>query len=296
MLTTSRSIVLSLSSMPTTDSEAGTQVAKGKHVVPDGVAVEELDGGKKTLAEICPPPLAALLGKKGLRSVYDKMVQAIVEESRTRNVFGTWKDEEFVSIVDLFRDEFAEKGVKVVLCKRKSGSGTFRWLEFIDTEVVKDYIPQYDVENHSGQVVKTIYTTLEFPYGVSVEQLKNYGNGKKKLKEKMPIYVEKMLTDKNLISEYDTLINACITEGVGSRLKNWKTDKLKAIVDRHTPAFAQKGVALFLCLKSEYVSHGQYGGHYEYFRWLEFVDRDLQPNYYPQRDAATNSEKGCVIS
>jgi hypothetical protein len=61
--------------------------------------------------------------------------------------------------------------------------------------------------------------------------------------------------------------------------------------------FEQKGVALFLSLKSVYVSHGQHGGHYKYFFWLEFVDRSLQPITisYPQRDAATNTEK-CIIS
>jgi hypothetical protein len=75
------------------------------------------------------------------------------------------KDEEFASIFHLFCDEFAEQGVKVVLWKRKSGSGTFHWLKFINVDVTSNYVLQYDVENHSGQVVKTIYTTLEFPYG-----------------------------------------------------------------------------------------------------------------------------------
>jgi hypothetical protein len=121
------------------------------------------DGRKKKLAEICLLPLAQLLVEKNLRMVYNKMVQAIVKESNTRNVFGMWKDEEFVSIVDLFHDKFAEQGIKVVLCKRKSGSGAFCWLEFMNLDVASNYVLQYDVENHSGQVVKTIYTTLEFP-------------------------------------------------------------------------------------------------------------------------------------
>ena len=40
------------------------------------------------------------------------------------------------------------------------------------------------------------------------------------------------------------------------------------------------------------------GGHNEYFRWVEFVDREQQPNYYPQRDAETTRqcEEACVIS
>jgi hypothetical protein len=278
--------------MPTVDSDEleCIQVAKGKHVVPEGVAVKALDGSKKKLApEVCPLPLAKLLADTDLRMVYDKLVQTIDKESNTRNVFGMWKDEEFISIVDLFRDEFAEQGVKVVLCQSKSGTCSFRrWLEFINVHVASNYVPQYDVENHSGQVVKTIYTTLEFPYGVAVEPLMNWGNGKKKLKEKMPINVKKMMKEKKLMAEYDSLIDACVKEGVGSRFNNFKkTDKLKAVIDRHSPAFEQKGVGLFLSLKSEYVSHGKYGGHYEYFRWLELVDRSLQPNYFPQRDAAT---------
>jgi len=33
----------------------------------------------------------------------------------------------------------------------------------------------------------------------------------------------------------------------------------------------------------------------EYFRWMEFVDREEQPNSFPQRDVDTRAE-GCVIS
>ena len=95
------------------------------------------------------------------------------------------------------------------------------------------------------------------------------------------------MKEKDLMKEYDSLMDVCAKEGVQSRFRNFKTDKLKAVVDRHSRSFEQKGVALFLSHKSEYVSHGKYGGHYEYFRWLEFVDRSLQPNYFPQRDAAT---------
>ena len=77
-----------------------------------GTPVEELDGGKKKLADECPPLLEALLQNKGCKPVYNKLVQAIVEESNTRNVFGKWRDEEFVSILELFQEEFAEYGIK----------------------------------------------------------------------------------------------------------------------------------------------------------------------------------------
>ena len=62
--------------------------------------------------------------------------------------------------------------------------------------------------------------------------------------------------------------------------------------------FSKKGVEIFVCHKQEYISHGQ-GGHFEYFRWIEFVDREVQPSYYPQRDAETKDQKGfddgCIL-
>jgi len=222
------------------------------------------------------------------------MVDAIVSESTTRNVFGKWKDQEFASIVDLFRDDFAEQGVKVALCKRRSSGYVARWLEFIDIEVAGNYVPQYDVANMSGQTIKTVYTTLKFPKGVVVEELKQW-RGRKLLKDEIPPYVQKMLEDKDLFDEYDALVEACINEGVGSKLKCWNIKKLGEVKEAHAPKFEAKGVSLFVSHKQEYISHGQHGGHTEYFRWIEFVDREEQPNYYPQRDADTKNES-CVIS
>ena len=48
----------------------------------------------------------------------------------------------------------------------------------------------------------------------------------------------------------------------------------------------------------EFKQHGQ-SGHWEYFRWIEFVDREEQPSYHPQYDAETKKQKGfgdgCLI-
>ncbi|ACI65439.1 predicted protein [Phaeodactylum tricornutum CCAP 1055/1] len=272
----------------------GTVVADGNHAVPKGVAVEELNSGKKGLQEKCPPDLKELLEKKGLIAVYDDLVKSVVDASRTRNVFGRWRDQEFVSIIDQFRDLFASKGVKVALCKRESGSGVRRWLEFIDVDIAGMYVPQYDVANLSGQVIKTMYATLKFPNGVGVEELRQMG-GRKRLKEKIPVQVEEIIARKGLMDAYDALILAIVNEGAGKHTKMWNIEKLKEIVHSHQPNFAVKGVEVFVSHKQEYVSHGQYGGHHEYFRWVEFVDRELQPNYHPQRDADSKSEK-CVIS
>lgn len=180
-----------------------------------------------------------------------------------------------------------------MLCKRKSQNGTYRWLEFIDIDTLKGkYVPQFDVSNLSGQVIKTAYTKLQFPNGVAVEELKEW-KGRKRLKEKVPIYVLKMMECHNLTMEYEQMIDHVIEAGVSSNCKNWKIDKLKAVLEVYKPMFHEKGVDIFVCQKDEYISHGQYGGHMEHFRWIEYVDRSEQPNYYPQRSADVKKE--CII-
>jgi hypothetical protein len=278
------------------EAEEGTVVADGNHVVPKGVAVEELDGGKQKLVDECPPLLKELLEGKNLFDVYDRFVKAVDEESHTRGFFGRWQDQEIVGIIDLFRDDFAEQGVKVALCKRRSGGGTFRWLEFIDTDVADTYVPQFDVANRSGQVIKTVFTKLSFPNGVAVEEFKQWGKKRARLSEQIPIYVEKMMEKKGLMVEYQALVDDCAEAGVGANTKMWNIEKLKAIADAHKPKFAAKGVDVFISHKQEYVSHGRHGGHTEFYRWIEFVDREEQPNYSPQRDADSKKQEICVIS
>lgn len=179
------------------------------------------------------------------------------------------------------------------LCKRRSAKGTYRWLEFIDVEALKEpYVPQYDVENFSGQIIKTVYTKLEFPKGVAVEELKQWG-GRKKLENKIPVYVQEMLQEHDLMEEYDQMIDHVIEAGVGANTKSWNVEKLKLIMAEYKPKFQAKGIDVFLSIKQEYVSHGQYGGHTEFFRWIEYVDRSIQPNYKPQRDAEERDE--CTI-
>ena len=271
----------------------GTVVAGGKHTVPPGVAVEELDGGKRKLADECPDQVRDLLKRKDLVDVYNDMVKVIVEEGKTRNFFGSWQDKEFTSIMDQFRDDFAKQGVKTALCKYKSAHGTKRWIEFIDTELAPQYMPQYDVTDRSGQVIRTVYNRIKFPHGVAVEELHQWG-GRKQLKDTIPPAVENLMLQKDTMREYSQLVDACVQHGVGQKFKCWNTKKLKQVMDEYRPLFAAKGVAVFLSLKQEWVSHGQYGGHMEHFRWIEFVDRSVQPNYYPQRDADTKQE--CVVS
>jgi len=271
--------------------------------VPKGVAVEELKNysGHKDLKNKCPDDVHKMLSEKGLFDTYDKFVQSVFDTKTTRGTLGVgkWKDQQFIAVLDQFRDDFAAKGVKVALCKRKSGSGTYRWLEFIDVEEIGgEYFPQFDVANFSGQIIKTVYTKIEFPHGVAVEELKQWG-GRKKLKEKVPIFVERMLEKYDLFQEYEQMVDHVVEAGVGSNTKMWNITKLKELMKVYQPIFKAKGVEIFVSHKQEWVQHGQHGGHFEYFRWIEFVDRAEQPSYRPQRDAETKDsrglEEGCSV-
>ena len=283
---------------PASGDDNEETVLESGHTVPKGVAVEELKNykGSKKLRDECPPAVQELLNSKdGLFEVYEKFVETIANEKNTRGPLGKWRDAQFVSVLDQFQDDFIAQGVKVALCKRSSGKATYRWLEFIDVEALEEpYVPQFDVANMSGQIIKTVYCKLKFPNGVAVEELKQW-SGRKKLKEKIPIYVEKMLQKKDLMTEYNQLVDHVIESGVSSNFKNWNIEKLKLILDEYKPMFAAKGIDVFVSHKQEYVSHGQYGGHTEFFRWIEYVDRELQPNYMPQRSAEEKDEKCSIM-
>lgn len=184
--------------------------------------------------------------------------------------------------------------ILVAFCKRSSAAGKYRWLEFIDKEVATTYVPQYDVANRSGQIISTMYNKLKFPNGVAVEELKDWKGGKR-LKEKCPSYVQVMLEKKNAQAEYDALVNDLVETTAGPRFTNWDVETLQPVIERHRPAFEAKDMALFLGHKQEWI-HTNTGGFYDHWRWIEFVDRAQQPNYYPQRDGDSKVEKkNCVI-
>jgi len=272
-----------------------SEIIEDKYTVPKGVAVEMIKNfnGKKDLLKDCPAEVRDLLHSKSAFEIYDKFVQTIYDDKNNRNALGRWKDAEFVSKVDLFRDEFAEKGIKVALCIRSSGKNV-RWLEFIDVDEVGNYVPQFDLGNMSGQYIRTAHTKLQFPNGVAVEELKQWG-GRDKLKEKLPYEVEKLLKKHNLMDEYHELVSDFVKSCGGKySFKNWDIEKLKMLVDKYDETFGEKGIDLFVSHKQEYIQHGSSGGHTEHYRWIEFVDRNKQPNYIPQRDANENDE-ACSI-
>ena len=81
-------------------------------------------------------------------------------------------------------------------------------MEFIDVDITQGaYVPQYDVTNLSGQVIKTAYSTLEFPFGVYVEELNRYGAANRKLKEKIPVLIEELMNEKGKSKVVDHLLD-----------------------------------------------------------------------------------------
>jgi len=252
--------------------------------------VEELSNfnGQKDLVNNCPKSVRDLMSSKNAFDLYDKFVETVYQEKSTRGMLGVWKDDQFVSVLDAFRDDFAAKDLKVVLCKRTGAKGTYRWIEYIDVGMTGGvYVPQYDVSNFSGQVIKTAYRTLEFPNGVAVEKLSEW-NGRKKLQENIPIQVEKMLESHGLMDEYHRLVGD-IVDG-GRNTFGWDLEKLKLVVHKYRPLFAMKGIVIHVAHKEEQVDK-----HRRYFRWIEFIDSTMQPNYVSQRSADTKAQDCCVM-
>ena len=102
-----------------------------------------------------------------------------------------------------------------------------------------------------------------------------------------------VLKKKDLMAEYEQLVDHVIESGVGdNKMKRWNNANLTAILKEYKPMFFAKGVEIFFARREEWVQHGQHSAHWEYFRWIEFVDREEQPSYHPQYDAETKKQKG----
>lgn len=269
-------------------NEGGVLVAKGRYKVPTGVAVKELKNYYRSnkLLNDCPQEVKDLLKYKRLTSTYNSFVENIsMNQKSFSKILGKMNDDEINSTIDKFRNPFEGNGIKVALCKRKSGRGTFRWLEFIDVDKLGNkYVPQYDTANLSDQIIKTWYNELEFPNGVAVKELEKRSFNKKGSKDGIPPHLETLLKKKNLFIEYDELVEDLVNANKSLKFSNWDTDACKNVIKAHSLQFEKKGVSIFLSCKRETISTGN-SIITDIFRWIEFVDRDEQPNYLPQRNA-----------
>ena len=266
--------------------------------LPDGVAVDEVNFCQfhnflwPTFSKACPAAVQAMLTPKDIMHNYSAMVFALFCEDNTRNIFGQWKDDEILSIMDLFRHEFEHSGIHVALCMRSSSFGLrrARWIEFIDVEKApQGYVSIYNVaSNTSGRRIKSFGNTLEFMPGVAVLELKQY-KGRLKLGDMIPIYVDEMLTEKDVMMEYEMLVDNCIHAGVHAETEEWSIDQLQDIIKKYRTKFEAKGVAIFVnklavCYKQEVASVSR-TRFYESIAWIEFVDCELRPNYTPRQRA-----------
>ncbi|KAL7544905.1 hypothetical protein ACHAWF_008270 [Thalassiosira exigua] len=158
---------------------------------------------------------------------------------------GKWRDGQFDSVLDLFWDDFAEKGGEGGLLSEEVGEGNVL-LAGVHRRgeggrLVRAAGVQHGQSLRAGrQVVKTYYTKPECPNGVAVEELKQWG-GRKKLKEKIPIYAEKMLKEHDLMEEYKDIVDRVVAEGVSNKLKSWKIQKLKILMDEYRVSAEREG-------------------------------------------------------
>ena len=69
------------------------------------------------------------------------------------------------------------------------------------------------------------------------------------------------MKSKDLMVEYQSLVDHIIESGGsgsgGFWCSEWDIQSLKDICAVHTQQFEKKGVAVYVCNKSEYVQHGQ---------------------------------------
>ncbi|CAB9520957.1 expressed unknown protein [Seminavis robusta] len=259
-----------------------TTIGGGWYTVPlTGVAVEELSGVKK-ISDQCPHEVESLLVKNGAMPVYDAFINAIVKSKTTRNWADSWSSLEISTILAEYKDQFLSRGLKVVLCKIKPDSGnSLRWFEFIDINEQPGWVPQFDVLSlDGGTVLATNTNSLSFPKGVAVEAIMD----RKHVMERVPPPVKAMMENKGCMDLYMAMIAIlCECAGSGDEIDaTWSKTHMSDITQTIGPKFQAKGVSLFLSVLEEDVNeNGQQVK--KPFMWVEFVDREMQPNYTAQR-------------
>lgn len=213
------------------------KVAGGRHFVPEGVAVEELNEFAK-VTDDCPEDVQELLTTKGLMTTYDEFIDALAKKKSTRGWVTNWKVSEISKIMQAFVEIFESKGVKMVLCKLKPNSGrSFRWFEYIDLAVAPVYVAQYDVSNYGDEELDTSKTTLTFPNGVAVEMLTD----RKTIVEDTPASVRAMMEKKDCFDLYVALIDVLCESGSIDLGKGFSENQVRSIARILAPKFAAKG-------------------------------------------------------
>mmetsp|Transcript_12685 Transcript_12685/g.23555 ORF Transcript_12685/g.23555 Transcript_12685/m.23555 type:complete len:309 (-) Transcript_12685:201-1127(-) len=277
-------------------AEMGQVICDGKVVLPSWCAAEELSKLSK-LEEKIPNEVESLLQEHNLRQEYDMMVKEIATRKGMKSFWGSWDMDRLLTVISSYCKAFERKKVDLYVCeKKRSTQHAYRWLEFVDrSKAPEQYHPQYDLYllNENSDKMKSIYGTLTFPEGVAVEYM-HRTSAREKLHDRMPESVRALMETKGAMDEYNDLIQAlCNTPG--GKMSTWKPAQIDDVICEYKVPFRMKGVGLFACVKVEYISHGQYGGHNEYFYWLEFVDLAKLCAYSPPKYEIGAKRKECAI-
>ena len=255
-------------------------VAGGRHSVPRPVAVLEITGKSTKLKDPAPPQVQQLMERNNLWPMYQDFVQALIQAAGATTTWDKCKSHTILSVLAQFQGDFFQaKGVTVALCKLRPDSGnTFRWMEFVDATARSQcpfgkYVPQYDMAN-VGQELETAEATLQFPKGVAVEALMD----DMELVLKTPPEVNDMMVRKGCMDLYHALEDCLVSSGMGDKA-GWSEATMKHATEVLVPQLEAKGISVYLSAKRE---PGDNGGNQSFY-WMEFVDRDLQPNYRAQR-------------
>lgn len=262
-------------------------VANGKHALLPGVYAVEFKARKKIAAP--PSNLTAMLKRRGASEEFEALINALVSSKNTATTLGRWLIKNVAAEVALRSPRFQSLGVKVYACERRSEMRRHAWIEFVDVDDAQIYVPQYDVTSLTSKCIEVPYFMIRFPRGVYIEQLKQR-DPREQLRNETPEDVYRLLVDKILVREYADLVDACLATEytLGAR---WNPAKLAPVVAEHRPNFVIKGVDLHLSYK---VTSSQSNLHpsNRLHVWLEFIDRDLQPNYVPQRAVGFGARSG----
>lgn len=132
-----------------------------------------------------------------------------------------------------------------------------------------------EVEPLEDEIAATGTTILDgkhtVPKGVALEVL---DGGAKKLSEQCPAEVQDILVHRDAVSLYKQLVGMIVESGkTRGAFGQWKEKEFENILQQFKESFGEKGIKVALCKRKS--ANGTY-------RWLEFVDLEVAPDYVPQ--------------
>lgn len=282
-------------------------------VFPDGVAVQELEAKEPRAnksgqtKEKVPIDVKTMLEKYGLAKEYNQLMHDVKKKGTDED--KQWSLENIQGVLNSHKRPFAEKGIGIFLSFKDEfvphgPTGRhweyYRWIEFVDHSILPNHTPPRYDKNPSNFIQLYSYK-LEFPNGVAVQELeaKEYRVSKpgchRTTKEKVPIDVKTMLEKHDLVEQYKALMDDINTKGTDSN-EEWSTKTIQGVVDAHKLVFANNGVRIVLSQKEIHLGHGRTGRHWEHYRWIEFVDHSVNPNYVPGRPRESDGNSGGCCS